>query len=101
MIVERLTFQAKYGHGDELVALMKDAPAGAGSAVKGRIYTDLTGAMFTVQFEMEYADMAALAAADEAQRSDYGKSDFQQWFGKMVAVTEKGERQFLNVETIG
>lgn len=101
MIVERLTFQAKYGHGDELVALMKEVPQGGGPAVKGRIYTDLTGAMFTVQFEMEHADMTALAAADAAQRSDFGTTEFQEWFARMVAVTDKGERQLLNVETMG
>lgn len=101
MIVERLTFQAKYGHGDELVALLKEVPGGSGPPAKGRIYTDLTGPMFTVQFEMEYADMAAMASADAAQRKDFGTSEFEQWFAKMVAVTEKGERQLLNVETVG
>jgi hypothetical protein len=101
MIVERLTFQAKYGHGDELVALMKEAPSGSGPAIKGRIYTDATGPMFTVQFEMEYSDLAAFAASDMAQRADFGTSEFQQWFAKMVSVTERGERQLFNVETVG
>ncbi len=100
MIVERLTFQAKYGHGDELVALMKEPPTGLGPAMKGRIYTDLTGAMFTVQFEMEYADLAAFAASDVAQRGEFATSEFQQWFARMVAVTESGKRQLFNVETV-
>jgi hypothetical protein len=68
--------------------------------MNGRLYTDLTGGMFTVQLEMEYADLAAFAAADMAQRGDFGTSEFQQWFARMVAVTERGERQLLNVETI-
>ena len=101
MIVERLTFQAKYGHGDELVALIKAAPIGSGPVPTSRLYTDITGTMFTVQLEVEHADLAAMAASEAEQRADYGRSDFQEWFAKMVAVTEKGERQLLNVETLG
>lgn len=100
MIVERLTFQAKYGRGDELVALLKEAPQGDNVPFKGRLYTDLTGPMFTVQFEVEYADMAELAAADAEQRKEFGTSEFQEWFARMVEVTERGERQLLNVETV-
>jgi hypothetical protein len=101
MIVERITFQAKYGHGDELVALMKETPAGSSGPFKGRLYTDLTGPMFTVQFEVEHPDLAAFAASEAELRKDYGTSEFEQWFARMVAVTEKGERQLLNLETVG
>ena len=101
MIVERLTFRAKYGHGDELVALMKQAPGGSTGPMTGRLYTDLTGPMFTVQMEIEYPDLAGYAAANANLEQDYGTPEFQQWFAKMVAVTERGERQLFNVETVG
>lgn len=101
MIVERITFQAKYGHGDELVALLKDGPPGMGESSRGRLYTDLTGRMFTVQFEFEYPDLAAFAAGDTEQRQAFGTPEFEKWFARMVAVTDNGERQLFNVETIG
>lgn len=102
MIAERLTFQAKYGMGDELVRLFREmAPrlreAGVGPA---RVYTDATGQMFTVQVEAEYADWNAYAAAMTAEQKMYAEADFQEWFRKMTAVTERGERQLLNVETV-
>lgn len=106
MIVERLSFRAKYGRGDELVALMKAfstdvAPAiGAGAAAMKRIYTDHTGPMFTVQGEVEYADLRAYAEATLSETTQYGSAAFQQWFAKMVACTESGERQLLNLEVL-
>ena len=65
MLTERLTFRAKYGHGDELVALFREwyakmAPQAGMSG--GRLYTDATGPMFTVITEFDHADMTAYAA---------------------------------------
>lgn len=106
MIVERLSFRAKYGRGDELVALMKAfttdvAPAiGAGAAAMKRIYTDHTGTMFTVQAEIEYADLKAYTDATLSETAQYGSAAFQQWFKKMMDCTERGERQLLNLEVL-
>jgi hypothetical protein len=103
MIVERLTFQAKYGQGDALVALNKEVFAlmkRRGLSSTGRIYTDATGTMFTVALEQEFADMAAYAKAFAGDTAMYADKEFQDWFAKMVAVTEKGERQLFNVETV-
>jgi hypothetical protein len=102
VITERLTFRAKYGQGDALVALMKqsfdimpsDDIAGA------RIYTDHTGPMFTVAMEIDHADLAAYAKSSMSDGSDYARSDFQQWFAKMVECTEMGERQLFNSEKL-
>ncbi len=106
MIVERLNFRAKYGRGDELVALMTSYATDVGpkigvdGASLKRIYTDLTGSMFTVQAEIEYADLAAYAASSGGDSQQYGSSVFQQWFAKMVECTELGERQLLNVTVL-
>lgn len=103
MLVERLTFQAKYGHGDTLVALFEEWIAGPGAMIgvtKGRIYTDATGPMFTIQVETEFADLNAYAAYQSKSAEMYATSDFADWFGRMQAVTEKGERQLFNVKAV-
>jgi hypothetical protein len=103
MITERLTFRAKYGHGDELVALFKEwfgkmaGPMGVASA---RLYTDATGPMFSVIAESDFADMAAYAAFFQQDTSMYADADFQGWFARMTAITESGDRQILNMEQL-
>ena len=101
MIVERLTFQAKYGQGDALVQLIREFNQTAGPRgipTVPRVYVDRTGPMFTVIWDSEHADMAALAAAGEQEQSMYGDPEFQSWFAKMMPLVERGERQLL--ETI-
>ena len=102
MITERLTFRARYGQGDALVALMKESFDIMPSAdfVGARLYTDHTGTMFTVAMEIDYTDLAAYAKSSTAEGADYGSSDFQKWFARMVECTEMGERQLYNSEKI-
>jgi hypothetical protein len=104
VITERVTFRAKYGHGDELVALLKESfgdmipREGLRSA---RVYTDATGQMFTVVLEMDFDDLASWTKLAGGDPEVYASDRFQEWFGRMVAVTEMGERQLLNMEVIG
>ena len=102
MITERLTFRAKYGQGDALVALMKESFDIVNSAdyVGARIYTDHTGPMFTVAMEIDHADIAAYAKSSMSDGTDYASSEFQKWFARMVECTEMGERQLFNSEKI-
>ena len=103
MIVERLTFQARYGHGDELVALFKDFFETQGKALGmrgGRIYTDLTGEMFTLQLETEFEDLAAYAAFMQRDQESFGSQAFQDWFAKTVPLTDGGSRQLLNLDRL-
>jgi hypothetical protein len=44
--------------------------------------------------------LKALAAFEETSRELYAQADFQQWFGSMMEVTERGERQLLNMERL-
>lgn len=103
MLVERLTFRAKYGQGDTLVALFKESvtrfPTVLGAHSR-RIYTDATGPMFTVQVEQEFTGWDDYAAFMTADQELYGTPDFQDWFARMTACTESGDRQLLNVETV-
>ncbi|OAI39429.1 hypothetical protein AYO38_07670 [bacterium SCGC AG-212-C10] len=103
MLTERLTFRAKYGHGDELVALFKEmfASVAAQQGVVGaRIYTDATGPMFSVINEMDFVDRAAYASAFSSENEMYAEPEFQAWFARMQAITESGERQLLNMEKL-
>jgi hypothetical protein len=104
MLVERLTFQAKYGHTDDLVALMKEQvpamreqAAGAGAQ---RIYTDATGPMFTVQFETEFATWDDYARFNVSDNETFSTREFQAWFARMMTMVDRGDRQILNVETL-
>ena len=102
MITERLSFRARYGQGDALVALMKESFSilPAADFQGARVYTDHTGPMFTVVMEIDHADIGAYAKSSMTEGADYGTPAFQEWFAKMVAVTESGERQLLNCEKI-
>lgn len=102
MITERMTFQAKYGQGDDLVQLMKQSMTEMpmGETAGARLYTDMTGKMFTVVMEIDYADLAAYARSSEEGMEQYNQASFQDWFGKMVAITEGGERQLFNSEKL-
>ncbi len=103
MITERLSFRAKYGHGDELVNLFKEQFP---SMVKGtpiigaRIYTDFTGAMFSVIVESDFPDLDAYFVFLKADNDDSAAKEFQAWFARMVAVTDGGDRQVLNLEKL-
>ncbi len=100
MITERLTFRAKYGQSDALVALMKEANTvmPTDTILAGRVYTDFTGTMFTCAVEFDYEDLNAWAKASQGDSAQYGSPEFQAWFGKMVACTETGDRQIWNSE---
>ena len=102
MITERLTFRARYGQGDALSTLLKDSVnvMPTEGILAARSYTDFTGTFFTCAFEFDYADLNAWAAASQRDIADYGTSDFQEWFAKMVACTETGERQLFNSEKV-
>ena len=95
MIVMRNVFQAKYGRGDELVELLQEgrptlAKHGMGSF---RILTDLTGAFFTVEMEMEMDSLADF----ERTREAFADPDFEGWFGRMTELVDNGSRQFFTV----
>ncbi len=103
MLVERLTFRARYGQGDALVALFKEMSATFKEQLGGgamRIYTDATGPMFTISFESEFADWAAYAKFMASDQEQYSDPAFQDWFSRMMACTESGERQILHMETV-
>jgi hypothetical protein len=95
LIVERDVFQAKYGHGDELVAVLKESgPLWDARGVKHRILTDVTGPFFTVVLELEWPDQVPLTIAHEVL---FTKPEFIEWFSRTVPLTESGRRELYNV----
>jgi hypothetical protein len=100
MLVERLSFQANYGQGDALIALFREMANRMRQEGMGemRLYTDATGDMFTVQVEGEFADWQAYAKFQSQSEQMFGDSQFQEWFGRMVPLVEKGSRQLFNVQ---
>ena len=97
MIQVRDTFQAKYGHGDELVRLFKEMEGDFREAMAGaqmRLLTDLSGPFFTIVTEMEVADLATWQNLIEKSFSD---PKFGEWFGRMTPLVESGRREFYTV----
>jgi hypothetical protein len=104
MIVERLSFRAKYGHGDALANLFREPgmidlmrQQGTGAM---RIYTDVTGPMFTIQVEQEVPDFEAYARQMSGEQEMFSTPFFQDWFGRMTEHCDLGERQLLRVESL-
>ncbi len=97
-ILVRNVFQAKYGRGDELVALFNESgeqgPPRADTNL--RILTDASGPFFTVVTELE---MESLAAWEQWTREVFGNPEFGDWFSRMVELVESGHREFYNIET--
>jgi quinol monooxygenase YgiN len=103
MITERLTFRAKYGQGDELTTLLREWLPKMGKQagmVAARLYADVTGPMFTVVAESDFADFAAYATFFSQDEAMYSDAQFQAWFERMTAATESGERQLYRMETL-
>jgi len=92
-IIVRNVFQAKYGRGDELVALMKEAQEKMGLPFE-RILTDASGQFFTVVTEQE---VASLAEWERMLPKLFADKRFGAWFQKMSALVDGGRREFYNV----
>ena len=94
MIVVRGVFQAKYGKGDDLVQLFKEANAMWPTGRNARILTDLSGPFFTVVSEAEYDSFSEWEANAQVY---FGDARFGAWFERMVPLVESGRREFYNV----
>lgn len=94
MIVVRGVFQAKYGRGDELVQLFKEAHAMWPGGRNFRVLTDLSGPFFTVVTEAEWDSFSAWEANTQKMFED---TRFAALFERMVPLVESGRREFYNV----
>ncbi len=96
MLVIRDVFQAKYGRGDELVALFKEGRDKFSdlSDHLWHVMTDASGPFFTVVEEMQAENLAEYEQLRERLFQSPGFSD---WFAKMVPLVESGRREFYYV----
>ena len=100
MIVARDTFQAKYGRGDELVALFREIEETWNQhphpveLFGRRILTDASGTFFTVVVEIELAD---LGAWDRFLAEEFALPEFNDWFARMIPLVESGRREFYHI----
>ena len=98
MIVERIVFQAKYGKGDELVALFKEFAKAAPPSSMGRnprLLTDRSGPFFTIVLESEWESLAEWEKAFGRMFSD---PKLQGMMERSTSLIESGRRDFYNVE---
>ena len=99
MIVVRDVFQAKYGKGDELVALFKEAQARYapedGGRHRGRLLTDVSGPFFTVITETV---VESLADWERGAAESLAHPEFGAWFARMAELVESGRREFYRLE---
>ena len=97
MILVRDVFQAKYGKGDDLVALFKEArEKWPTSYAESHILTDASGPFFTVVTEAEFE---SLAAWEQGVADIFSLPEFGDWFERMTPLVESGRREFYNVVT--
>ena len=98
MVVARQVFRAKYGRGDELVALFKEfnqrMQEDGGPVPRFRLLTDLSGPFFTVVSEVE---VESLAAWEGRFREAMDRPWMGEWFGRMMPLVESGSREFYTV----
>lgn len=96
MILVRNVFQAKYGHGDELVAVIKEGNTILAQYDMGkqRILTDLSGDFFTVVMELEMESLSAY----ENSREAFEDPAFGPWFQRMMEFVESGRRELFTIE---
>ena len=98
MIVVRDVFQARYGHGDELVALLQEIPkliADAGFPLaRYRILTDASGPFFTIVTETEMPSMGDWERQFAASTQNPA---FGAWFSRMIELVDHGRREFYHI----
>ena len=91
MLIVRDVFQAKYGMGDQLVALFHEMQRMTTVPGGFRVLVDASGPFFTVVTEMQFADFGGWEQALSAEMAD---PRFADWFQRMMQVVESGRREF-------
>ena len=95
MILVRDVFQAKYGKGDELVALFKEAREHWPTQYGDRILTDASGSFYNVVTE---TTMQSLAEWERRIAEVFSLPKFGEWFARMTPLVESGRREFYHIE---
>ena len=98
MLLARQVFQAKYGRGDELVALFQELNTRLQEedepGPRFRILTDASGPFFTVVTEIEVENFAAW---EGGFRKAMDRPWMGEWFSRMTPLVESGSREFYTI----
>jgi hypothetical protein len=98
MLLARQVFQAKYGRGDELVALFQELNGrmreAGHSTFQFRILTDASGPFFTVVTETVVDNFAAW---EGSFREAMAQPWMGEWFSRMMPLVESGRRDFYTI----
>jgi hypothetical protein len=97
MIVVRDVFQAKFGKGNDLMALFKEAKQKIPNLYGDRVLTDASGSFDTVIAE---TDVTNLAEWEKRIADVFASREFGQWFTRMQPLVDSGRREFYNLETL-
>ena len=92
MIVVRTWFRTKWGAASTVVELLKGISVTLDEERRVRIYTDLSGELFTVTWESEWPSMAAYEAAFEELRKT---EEYRELMTEIVDLVETGGRDYL------
>lgn len=92
MILVRTWFRTKWGAASTVVELLKGISVTLEEDRRARIYTDLSGELFTVTWETEWLSLAAYEAAFEEL---YQNEDFRALMTEIVDLVEVGGREYL------
>jgi hypothetical protein len=92
MIVVRTWFRTKWGAASTVVELLKGISVTLDEERRVRIYTDLSGELFTVTWESEWPSMAAYEAAFEELRKT---EEYRELMTEIVDLVEIGGRDYL------
>lgn len=93
MILVRQVFHAKYGRGDELVALFKQVMERL-PGMRGRLLTDLSGQFFTLVFELEAASLGEWEKGFAEAMRDPAMGEIA---GKTIDLIDTGHREFYTI----
>jgi hypothetical protein len=99
MILVRDVFRARFGMGEEAVAVLKEGVRlikrlGGSRRAEPRLLMDFAGPFFTVVLETTHASLAEY----ERGLSDLTASaEFPAWYGTVVPLMEGGHREILTV----
>jgi len=90
MILVRTWFRTKWGAASTVVELLKGISTTLEPARRARIYTDLSGELFTVTWETEWPSLAAYEAAFEEMRQS---DEYRELMTEIVDLVETDSRE--------
>ena len=96
MILLRDIFHAKYGKGNDLLALFKEAEERwpDSSFPEARTLTDLSGPFFTIVRESVRESLTEL---EQRAGKTFALPGFDEWFARMTELVDSGSREYFTI----